>query len=212
MAIRQLKKQVELPPAHLYLEDIEEITGLLAADAKNKWHVPEEHIRMGFTIGKKQCDSLEDLKTLGGTWREFEAEVWKESFRVSTSGVVVSSFDEGRTFDYVLRLMTARRSSVRSALRKLPLWAAILWPNLVVIVTVNTALMKVWKQAFFVGLVIPAIIGFWAISAHTIVELRYSHEPSPKFQVVRDWGGKAIWIVLGVLLTTLAQWLLHLWK
>lgn len=57
--------------------------------------VESQEIKMAFSVGKKQCDTIEDLKKIGGIWHEFEVEVNNSTFRVSRFGADLRLYDNG---------------------------------------------------------------------------------------------------------------------
>jgi hypothetical protein len=204
MAIRHVKKALETPPAHLYLEDIEEMVGIMTA-ANNKLQ-PERAASIWFVVGKKrECDSIEDLKKLNGRWRNFKMHVGYDSFATSIYDSSLNTMDDP-TFNDLFRLMKTREVGFRAFLRKFPSWPVILWLNFwVFFAGYNTSNTRIYYALPVV--IVSVVLIVWALSAHTIVELRYSHDKVSKFQTFQGWGSKAIWIVLGVLLAKAAGWL-----
>lgn len=213
MTIRQVKKQLVFPPSHLYIEDIEEILDLMiTADQtrQKRRELAVEKPAIEFVVGdKKECDSIDDLKKLGGKWRNFKMGVGSGTFRASRYALDLSVSDEGQTSSTVLRLTTTREVKLRSFLLQIPLWIA--WPfvSLCPLLVFITPASKSWQIMVLCIFVISVVAAVWALSANTIVELRYSHDPSPKMETAKEWASKAIWIVLGVILAGIAQWF---WK
>jgi hypothetical protein len=208
MAIKQRRKPVVLPPAHLYLEDIEEIVNLMIEAEKAKFkNMPKEETTLAFTVGKKQCDSIEDLKKIGGTWRHFEVAVNdRGNFKIDPLlGTEWHVYDTGKSFPQVLKLMTARESPVRSALRHIPYMALLIWSAVLLVIGNAMHPSKSWSETILVRLVFPYFVGAWVVYAHTIVELRYSHDPSPKLAVIKERGEKLLWMVVGSLVTLMTQ-------
>jgi len=75
MTIRQVKQEPSLPPAHLYLEDIEEIFGAMVDHITRRESPVPEEVKTRFVIGKRECDTIDDLKKLGGRSRRFAINV-----------------------------------------------------------------------------------------------------------------------------------------
>jgi hypothetical protein len=71
MGIRRLvpKPEVKLPPAVLYLDDLEEIVGVLRPDGHDQAPVLE------FIADDQQCDTADDLRKIGGRPRIFQMRV-----------------------------------------------------------------------------------------------------------------------------------------
>jgi hypothetical protein len=73
-------KKIKLPPAHLYLDDLEEIIAILKPE--NEDSPPE----LRFTVDDEDCDSVEDLRLIGarkvaGRVGQFEMNVhWKQPY------------------------------------------------------------------------------------------------------------------------------------
>jgi len=68
-----------LPHAHLYLEDVQEITNILleaTAAVLTKFH---EKAKVVYRVGNLQTDSLDDLRTLGGSTTDFQVSVGSRS-------------------------------------------------------------------------------------------------------------------------------------
>src|SRR5246127_69630 len=68
-----------LPHAHLYLEDVEEITNILleaTAAVLTKFH---EKAKVVYRVGNLQTDSIDDLRTLGGSTTDFQVSVGSRS-------------------------------------------------------------------------------------------------------------------------------------
>jgi hypothetical protein len=215
MAISKIKKRLEIPPAHYYLEDIETIISLMEVAAKKRLREGQE-LSYDFELGDRRiaCENVEDLKKVGGRWKEFAVNVGNGEFKVDPFwGTRCNVFDEdGATFNAVLRLATVRESKVRAAFKLIPFWVVVGWLGLGEFL-VRTVLPKHIPVAAGVAIIaliaVPALVRAWAASAHSIVELRYSHEPSPKWATLKAQSGKAAWLVVGTGLTLLVQWL---WK
>jgi hypothetical protein len=155
MAIRQIKKSIELPPAHLYLEDIEEIVELMTEVSKNLGRGNPE-VDIGFKAGKKECDTLDDLKQLGGSWRRFEARVGSGSFTIDPFwGTKFYVPDQGHTFDRVLRLTTIREAKFRSLLLGIPWEFMFVWFWLSLYLFTITPHSKPWMIQFSLSLSSP---------------------------------------------------------
>ena len=68
-----------LPHAHLYLEDVQEITNILleaTAAVLTKFH---EKAKIVYRVGDLQTDSIDDLRTLGGSATDFQVSVGSRS-------------------------------------------------------------------------------------------------------------------------------------
>jgi len=78
MVITRLPSVVnaELPAANIYLDDLEEILNILKSDGED--HAPI----LKFTVNDMTCDSIDDLRKIGGRTSVFEMEVWWEGARL----------------------------------------------------------------------------------------------------------------------------------
>jgi hypothetical protein len=68
-----------LPHAHLYLEDVQEITNILleaTAPVLTQFH---EKAKVVYRVGDLQTDSIDDLRTLGGSATDFQVSVGSRS-------------------------------------------------------------------------------------------------------------------------------------
>jgi len=205
VSIRVVKKEPDLPPARLYLEDIAEIVGLMRKDAESVFKDSNPDVR--FVVGNRECDSIADLESIGGSSRNFEVSVGYQRFRVSSIGASAPS----GIFDPVFRLMNARRIKARGFLREVPWLVWTTW-YVALIVFANATEDHASKRMIFLillGFVLPGALITWTHFAHSVVELRYSHTRSPKRKLITEWGSKAAWIVLGVFLTGAAQLCWH---
>src|ERR1051326_4461678 len=209
MAIRQIKKELELPPSHLYLEDIESIIIILRSAVMERGRGNNEEPRIRFEIGKrKECDSLDDLKKVGGRWRNFRMTVgdMSLSFTIYQTHFLSSNAE---VFNRLLQISMIRVMPLRAFLRRINYWAFLAWLYVLLALTGVTWSRKPLLVVVVMLLILTVVLSLWALSAYTIVELRYSHEPSPKLTWLKDRAEKAVWLVVGTFLTLLVQWL---WK
>lgn len=73
---RQQPPPLELPPARLFLDDLEEVIGIFRE--AQKWADPpiqDQELNTTFQVGDWECDTLDDLRTLGEKTRTFHLEV-----------------------------------------------------------------------------------------------------------------------------------------
>lgn len=208
MAIRQIPKEPELPPAHLYLEDIRELVDAMNA-AATKAEVSPTNAPMWFTVGERRCDTIADLQQLGGTSRDFAVHIEPFVFRVYRTGVICS--DE--IGDTVSKLMHTREMKIKSATKALvPFWVPLGWVAFSSAVLPALAghahsmlFLCVWVA---VGAVLGSIF-IWTELTDSVVELRYSYEKPPATKWMKENASKAIWFVLGSLFAGIGQLLWH---
>lgn len=75
----------ELPHAHIYLDDIEEICRILIEAYKKNTHGGEQEPATTFSTRDCRMDSIEDLEALGGSAKEFTIQVFVGVVRGSVS-------------------------------------------------------------------------------------------------------------------------------
>jgi hypothetical protein len=115
----------ELPPARLFLDDIEELT-LLANEIRGRKTYPLPPLK--YVVNDKiQCDCIEDLRTLGTQASRFSIEGGVFSFTVArfrTSWRASPEDDNAQlaTYGRILRIIQARELKWKTALRNVPFW------------------------------------------------------------------------------------------
>lgn len=121
--VRQIPE--ELPPAHLFLDDVEEITKILFEAQKESG---ESVVPVKYKVkGKFICDTLSDLETLGGAVTQFEVRVGKNRLnlsRYSSTWDIWGADPEIRlaTYAKLLRVFESRKMKLKAAVRDLPSW------------------------------------------------------------------------------------------
>jgi hypothetical protein len=68
-----------LPHAHLYLEDVQEITNILLEATAAVLTTFHEKAKVAYRVGDLQTDSIDDLRTLGGSATDFQVSVGSRS-------------------------------------------------------------------------------------------------------------------------------------
>src|ERR1700755_404701 len=68
-----------LPHAHLYLEDVQEITNILLEATAPVLTRFREEAKVVYRVGDSQTDSIDDLRTLGGSATDFQVSVGSRS-------------------------------------------------------------------------------------------------------------------------------------
>jgi hypothetical protein len=81
MSIKTVEKVPDdLPPAHLFLDDLEEITGILrdCASPVIQGKSRNEEL-LSYVVGEKRCDTVDDLQRIGGRTTQFviDYRVWQ---------------------------------------------------------------------------------------------------------------------------------------
>jgi drug/metabolite transporter (DMT)-like permease len=107
-------------------------------------------------------------------------------------------------FDPIYRIVSARKAGVMATLIDLPWWVVVV----VGVLVANIAERMSPKNSTQIGLLVVlavSSIGFLPLFRHTVVELRYSYERTPKWRNVKEWLAKGLWIIIGVILAGLGQ-------
>jgi hypothetical protein len=221
----------ELPPAKLYLDDIEAIVALFQT-ARSNYPDPqftkEDSVASSvhFRHGNELFDDVQDLARLGGTSLDFEVELLSEgSYRhsrlvVSNLGVhwrADSLSEDGewwlsRQLEAVFeRRITRWRNAYQNIFKVIPNWAWLVASALIVIsIDWNSewrkmAALKGIGLLLFLAISIGALlVHYFGILRHSVVIFRRSDERI--FQLSsEDWRKYIVGAIVGVLGTLAAQ-------
>jgi hypothetical protein len=186
----------ELPPARLYLDDVQQIVTLFtqAADSENTKTV--------FSVGKFDCTTIDDLRELGRRSTNFKirvmasdsvvAELRIDKFRAAWYGGGLGSMDKGfRVYGQLQALFNIRRIRWKASLRSLPLW-------LLVSLGLSVALsaFKLTKPApigrrdlifFAVSLPIASWLWYKGTVEHSVVEFCQAHDAHGLRRRLAEW-------------------------
>lgn len=201
MAVRQIQKPHNIPPAHLYLEDIEQIVKILME--ANTSH--DKSVR--FVVGQRECDTIEDLKKIVTRWSTFEVIVGNYRFYVQSFGSDVIASD--KAVSRILQIVSARQSTFRTFMRQS-------WGGSVISAISVFALLRGYRggsTSIVIGGLVILVLSLWTtFGPHTQVDNRYSYEIPTALSVLTGWLSKAFWLalaaVVGSVLTLITQ---HLW-
>jgi hypothetical protein len=179
MAIRQVRKVPnDLPAAHLFLDDIEEIASVLE---KLPGYRQDITSKCTYQVDDRMCDTIADLKKIGGKTRNFSVSVKGGSVSISTGSRFYNfglsdSEDAWQAFARI-RDVFERRSSIRTKARNLP--SAVLFTlyfALPFAPVVFFNLLKHRPYIFYIWWAVYFPLGYLFGSTHSIVELRYFDE------------------------------------
>jgi len=166
-----------LPHAHLYLEDVQEITNILleaTAAVLTKFH---EKAKVVYRVGDLQTDSIDDLRTLGGSATDFQVSVGSRSL---FNSVQLRGHLEPQIRLYSLgqqeccavhakheTIFDHRRLTIKNAIFRLPGWLK--WLAYVVILIFPTLFSRVVAHIHSLSRVVrlgpTSFVGFWIFVA-----------------------------------------------
>jgi hypothetical protein len=202
-AVREIPQQ--LPPARLFLDDVDAITTILSEAQKGSG---ESVVPVKYKVkGKFICDTLSDLKKLGGAVTDFEVKVGRNRWTLSRyySGWDVWTADPEitlATYAKLLRVFDNRKMMLNTAVRDLPVWSI---PLAIFTVMAVADLFGRWsvhhRQAPLVfGILLSGIVtGLYLLFLkHSVVELRYSHEDRSLYEALKASNPLAVAVVAAI--------------
>jgi hypothetical protein len=187
LAIRSFPDRIpiKLPPAKLYLDDINEILRVLTDSNAD--------CQASFVAGKSKCDTLDDLKELRGRTTDFVMNISSpgkhQTLELTTSTTQVHIHELGDQLEAwskyvkVAAIFERRRLRLKSAVRSVgPLILAGLWLLTIAAWIVELHVAKsvlIHELPYLVtGVIVAAAIVYYFVSSHSIVYLRYPQRVS----------------------------------
>ena len=184
MAIRPLPQRIptKLPPAKLYLDDINEILQILTDSSAD--------CQASFVAGKSKCDTLDDLKELRGRTTHFVMNISSpgkhQILELTTSTTQIHVYEMGdqlaawSKYVKVAAIFERRRLKLKSAVRSAGSWIlAGLWFLTIAAWMFGLHIAKpilIRELLHLVtGIFLAATIVYYFVSSHSIVYLRYPH-------------------------------------
>jgi hypothetical protein len=182
LAIRPLPQRIptKLPPAKLYLDDINEILQILTDSNADS--------QAGFVAGKSKCDTLDDLQELRGRTTHFVMNVSSpgkhQALELTTSTTQIHVYETGdqvgawSKYIKVAAIFDRRRLRLKSAIRSAGLWIlAGLWLLTIAAwmfgLHVTKPILIRELRHLVTGIFLAAAIVYYFISSHSIVYLRH---------------------------------------
>jgi hypothetical protein len=182
LAIKPLSQSIptQLPPAKLYLDDIDEIVQILTesnADCKTS-----------FVAGRSKCDSLSDLKDLHGRTTHFVMDISSagkhQTLELTPSVTRIHIYEIGdqlaawSKYVNVAAVFERRKLRLKTAVRTLGSWIlAGLWLLAVAVwmfVPHPARPISIYELPRLVtGFLLVAAIAYYFASSHSVVYLRY---------------------------------------
>lgn len=231
MAITRVQKfPSDLPPAHLYLDDIEEITTILTDAVSADDPSDTEPTRVTFELGDLQMDTLEDLEEHEGSAINFEIHVgrrqfrsWRNSVRFfwATNPHVSLSSSGSRdqqlvTYTKIRAVFERRQNTLKNAIRALPDWFKwALWiiflagaPQIAEVTHVPHSLYVVVGDWVLLG-----IVTVWLYFPSRVSFVRSSQRSKSRRQDRKEWSKALALLVIGAAVGKLIEIAItKLWK
>jgi hypothetical protein len=182
LAIKPLPQSIptQLPPAKLYLDDITEILQILTDSSAD--------CQASFVAGKSKCDTLDDLKNLGGRTTHFVMDISgpgkHQTLELTTSATRIHIYEIGdqlpawSKYVNVAAMFERRKLKLKSAIRSVRSWIfASLWLLTVaawMLVPHAAKPISIRELPYLAtGILLAAAVVYYFVSSHSIVYLRH---------------------------------------
>lgn len=214
MAIKQIRQiPSDLPAAHLFLDDVEEITQIIA-NLKGSGVSKPDPSTIKYTVGDRECDTVADLKKIGGKTKKFVIEAPTGFLILGDRSVFYAAFvseEAWEAYGKVKAIFDHRSSRMLNALSNARLPVAPLFIFAWTLPLFGLALLKVRTANLYlseiVWLVLMLAVWSLVVNKQSVVELRYFDEAKhERFKEMRP----AIWAavisaILGGVVTVLGE-------
>ncbi len=224
MTIKQVREvPTDLPAAHLFLDDVIEIASALALLPKYDGHPRPAPSSIRYKVGERICDTIEDLRTIGGKTREFTIQAdggYVIVAKVYSSMQVFGLTDVWKEYGYVRAVFDHRGHGLLNRLRNNKPAAITLMTLFPVILVVALHLVRLrvpglYRYTFDLILWPVWLVFVYATTfRHSVVELRYfdeaKNECSREFRPLL-WSaiiGAAVGSLVTVVAERFVKWLL----
>lgn len=182
MTIKPLSQSIptKLPPAKLYLDDIDEIVQILTES--------DTECRTSFVAGRSKCDTLSDLKDLRGRTTHFVMDISSagkhQTLELTPSVTRIHIYEIGdqlaawAKYVNVAAVFERRKLKLKSAVRRLGSWMlAGFWLLAVAVwmfVPHPARRISIYELPQLVtGVLLAAAVAYYFASSHSVVYLRY---------------------------------------
>jgi hypothetical protein len=187
---KELEVPREFPPARIYLDDLQEIIEIFreARQYEKYERSPESRETISFECGNKTCDTVDDLKKIGGTTWNFEVKVdnfpgCSHSLKMQRLTCWWWSYGTSRDGQWAtyrkLEALFKHRKRWTAALHAIPLWlwfTVSLFPSVIISVTPKSSPFF-WIIASVGISVVTAMVVLGIVRLrHTVVVLQDSSE------------------------------------
>ncbi len=224
MAITRQKKPVpyDLPPARLFLDDVEEVVAVFQDGTRYGLWPSEEALTLRFVVKDLECDSVEDLQELAGNTLQFSIEVTKGTgyvvelvagsdtrSRVTFFGVT----DDGKRLLYarILEIFDRRTVMWKYILHRIPWWVYVVGIySLFLFLVQFIPALKEWSwiaplASVALALLLLGYVWYSATVRYTVIELRYLRERSGALRTLKSWLPYLVAAILGSIVTVAAD-------
>lgn len=184
MAITPSSERIptKLPPAKLYLDDLNEILRILTDSSAD--------CQSSFVAGKSKCDSLDDLKKLRGRTTDFVMNISSpgkhQTLELTPSTTQVHIHEMGdqlgawSKYVKVAAVFERRRLRLKSAVRSVGSWIlAGLWLLTIAAwvfeLHVARPILVYELPRLVTGIILATAVVYYFVSSHSVVYLRYPH-------------------------------------
>ena len=230
MAIRpQRKVRRELPPARLFLDDIQEVIEIFRGAAKYRFLEPRDgpqEPKVSFRAGRFICDTLEDLRTLGGEATIFRVDfsepdgysAYLEVNQVNCEWRTWGLSEEGESVVYgKLRTLFESRLVVwKSFVQRLGAWSffapgfGLGFLGYMVARQAGKGLTGWDVLLLLASLALVGLTLYAAHFRHTVVVLNYAHEARSFRASAEKWLPYVVTALMGGLAAKVAEKLLRI--
>jgi hypothetical protein len=217
VAIKQIRSSPhELPAAHLFLGDVEEITEIVANLVGAGVNKPDPST-IKYSVGDRECDTVGDLKKIGGKTKKFGIEAPTGFLIVGSRNSFYTTFggeESWTAYGKVRAIFDHRSSRVLSVMNDANLPTSGVFVLSFALPLFLLALMKVRSSSLYLSEVLwlVLLIAIWSqlINKRSVVELRYFDEAnSQRSKEIRPlvWGiwGAVIGGAVGSIITVLGE-------
>jgi hypothetical protein len=224
--IKRIKElPTELPPARLYLDDVEGLVDIFREAAAHQSWEPlggEAQPRVSYQIGEYTCDTIDELRSLGNEAANFRIAVGKrggykvqitvERLFSSVSSFGISEEEQWAVYAKVRAVFENRSVRWKSVLHGIPWWlwlTAILLMNVLGIVSGRkpaSVALRGWDVASALAiLTLLVLLVYEGYFKSVVLVLRYSHESKDRLSTLKSWGPYLLAGVLGAVGTKLVE-------
>jgi hypothetical protein len=216
VAIRQNRETPsDLPAAHLFLDDIEEITEIVANLLGSGVNKPDPST-IKYSVGDRECDTIDDLKKIGGKTKNFGIQSPNGFLIVGARNTFYTLFSEEHWDAYgkVRTIFQHRSSRLLNVMNDARLPTSGVFILSFALPLFLLSLMKVRSSSLYLSEVVWTIllITIWSqfVNKHSVVELRYFDEAkNQRSKEIRPlvWGiwGAVIGGAVGSIITVLGE-------
>ena len=221
MAIKPLPQSIptKLPPAKLYLDDITEIVQILTES--------DPGCQASFVAGKSKCDTLDDLKDLGGRATHFVMDISSpgkhQTLELTPSSTRIHIHEIGdqlpawSKYVNVAAIFEKRRLRLKSVARAVGwrIFAGLWLLTIALWMFVPHALKPVPPYELprlATGIVIAAAVVYYFVSSQSIVYLRYPHKVGAANWLAEHKPEIIVGVTCALLGAVTSQMLERFWK